>query len=359
MSSSTSSSDPARGPGGPAVTRGRDGGVYPSGHDGPVDPSGRGGRAGWGGWRTLLFVLAVLVVVEVGVRQFETRLSVDIQHVHAVGDIISDLVSEAEKADERSLLFLGNSLTRRGVDLAVLESELAEHQVADLQLAAVYPDDTSVLDWLYLYQTEAQATGAVPDVVVLSFGFWHLEDRPVNRVQTYRLGRYFVSWQGLSQLYRHDLTTLADRANVLLAKFSAAFANRQRIAERLLSFLPHYQESARIINDIANAAQSGADEPAEKSYARLTRLIAAVEGSGAELVLVAMPTRDGYDLDPRIAEIAASNGSVLVDARDVPGLNSVHFEDNLHLDPATGAKLYSEHAASLLAPILAGLGAVR
>ena len=334
MSSSTSSSEPVRSDAG--------------------EPGRRAGQA----WRTWLLVLVVLVFIEGGVRAIEDRLSVDIQHIRSIHDIADSLDDEGETTGARTVLFLGNSLTRRGLDQVVFEKTLESEGVDDLAFAEVYPDDTAVLDWLYLYGKEIAPAGT-PDFVVIDFGFWHLEDRSPWRAQTYRLGRHFVSWSALPRLFRDDVTSLADRANVALSKVSATFANRERVARRALSFLPYYEVSAQQINDLASPDDAGGADAAPESYDRLTRLIRTVEDSGAELVLVAMPTREGYDLDSRIAEIAAANGAVLVDARTVPNLGEEDFADPIHLDPDTGAALYSEHAAELLAPILAGGGPVR
>lgn len=308
------------------------------------------------GVKTLLFVVVALAMTEIGVRVVESRLSVDIEHIQGIPTIVSELARDSETAMDSSLLFLGNSLTRRGVDTEVFSMTLEDLGVEGVQLAAVYPDDTSVLDWHYLYQDMVMRANAVPDVVVIGYGFWHLEDRPVTRAQTYRLGRYYTAWEDISGLFRNDVARLGDRINVLLAKLSAAFANRERIAQRVLSFLPYYQQSARRLNDMVRDAEpAGTGDASEVTYERLIRLIELIEGSGAELILIAMPTRDGYILDPRVSQIAAASGSVLIDARQVPGLTSDQFEDNIHLDPDTGAKLYSEFSARLLAPVLPGL----
>ncbi len=301
--------------------------------------------------RTWLVVLVALVVVEMGVRAIEGRLSIDLQHIGQITRITRDLTNAGETTGDRTVMFLGNSLTRRGLDLDVLGTQLAQDGVEDLAFVTVYPDDTSVLDWLYLYESKIVPAG-VPDYVVIGFGIWHLEDRPASRAQTYRLGRHFTSWAQVPRLFRDDVTSLADRANVLLSKASAAFANRERIARRVLSFLPHYQESARMINDLQLASLAEAGEPGPRSYERLVRLIRTVEDSGAELVLVAMPVIEDFEFDPHIQDVALAAGADFVDARDVPGLKPEYFEDMIHLDPATGAPLYSEYVADQLAPLL-------
>ena len=316
-------------------------------------------RRSRGGWQTALLVVAVLVLVEVAVGAVETRLSVDNQHIEEIGSIVADLEAVGQEEGATTVLFFGNSLTRRGVDLPKFEEALAANGAPNVETAAVYPDDTSVLDWLYLYESTIASGEAVPDTVVIGFGIWHLEDRAISRAQSYRLGRHFVSWSALRELFANDVTSLPDRANVLLSKLSATFANRERIAQRVLSFLPYYQESARAINDMNLASNAVNAVATEKTYDRLARLITTIEDSGADLVLMAMPIQVEWPLDPRIAEVAGDNGATYIDARDVAGLTLDMFEDDLHLNPATGTPLYTDHAATLLAPLLATTGDVR
>ncbi len=335
----------------------------PSGGPGPGDAAGSGAagagttmapaRTRW--WlylRTPAFVLAVLLLVEVGVRATEERLSLDVKHIHDMGRIVSDLAA----APGPSLLFIGNSLTRRGVDVDLMRAGLDEDGAGEWNVAAVYPDDTAVLDWIYLYDRYVVEQDAVPDVVAVGFGIWHLEDRPISRAQSYRLGRYFASGRMLGQLVNTEMTNLADKMNVLLSHYSAAFANRERISRRVLSLLPGYEESAQRLNDLLKASDD-APETAP-TYEHLRRLVAEVEGSGADLVLVAMPTRAGYDLDPQLVRVAEEAGARVVDLRDVPGLTTAMFLDPLHLSPE-GAELFTRQAAEALAPLLSRSAAVR
>src|SRR5690606_3757118 len=141
-----------------------------------VNVAAKAPRTG-GGWRTALLVVGALVLVEVAVGAVETRLSVDNRHIGEIGSIVAGLEAAGSEDGATTVLFLGNSLTRRGVDLDTFERALASAGVANGAAAAVYPDDTSVLDWLYLYESAIVAEDAVPDVVVIGFGMWHLEDR--------------------------------------------------------------------------------------------------------------------------------------------------------------------------------------
>lgn len=310
------------------------------------------GRPWWHHVRVPAFVLAALLLVEVGVRAVEERLSIDVRHINRMDEIVTALVA----APGPSVLFVGNSLTREGVDLELMRAGLAANGAGEWNVAAVYPDDTAVLDWLYLYDRYVVENDAVPDVVVVGFGIWHLEDRPISRAQAYRLGRHFASDRMLGQLLGTDLTTLTDRMNVLLARYSAAFANRERVSRRVLALLPGYEESAQRVNDLLREPEEA--QASAPTYGRLERFVREVVGSGAELVLAAMPTRAGYDLDPELVRVAEAAGARVLDLRDVPGLTAAMFADPLHLDDG-GAELFSRHAAQELAPLLSPAAAVR
>src|SRR5690606_10559563 len=95
---------------------------------------------------------------------------------------------------------------------------------------------------------------------------------------------------------------LTDRMNVLLARYSAAFANRERVSRRVLALLPGYEESAQRVNDLLREPEEA--QASAPTYGRLERFVREVVGSGAELVLAAMPTRAGYDLDPELVRVA-------------------------------------------------------
>lgn len=306
----------------------------------------------WRILRTPAFVLGALLLIEMGIRLTEERLSLDIRHIRRMEGIVAEL----DASTSPRVLFIGNSLTRHGADLDLMKEVLAANGVEELSVAAIHPDDTMVLDWLYLYDRYVIEQDAVPDVVVIGFAAWQLDDRPVTRAQSYRLGRYFVSDRMLGDLVGNELSSLTERMNVLLARYSAAFAARERISRRVLSLLPSYEDSAQRVNDMLRDANE--DERARMTFERLARLVAVVEGSGAELVLVAMPIRSGYDLDPEIVRTVEAGGAHLIDLRRIPGLTADMFLDGLHLLPE-GAELYSRHTASALAPLLSRSAAVR
>src|SRR5690606_31684789 len=139
MSSSTSSSDApgrlahdrASVPSGAAEARVRDGGASDGGGTAGAPTWSRtrdraegapvtvaAGRPWWHHVRVPAFVLAALLLVEVGVRAVEERLSIDVRHINRMDEIVTALVA----APGPSVLFVGNSLTREGVDLELMRA---------------------------------------------------------------------------------------------------------------------------------------------------------------------------------------------------------------------------------------------
>lgn len=299
----------------------------------------------------LSVVLSLLLCAEVGMRILEPRLSRDVEHIQAIPTIVDTL----HAAPGPTVLFFGNSLTRNGVDLAVMEAELAGLGIDEVALAAVYPDDTTVLDWYYLFDRIASSDGRAPDVLVVGFASWHLEDRPARRAQIHRIARHFARRGAVSTVLREDLGTLPDALEFLAARVSAAFANRERVRDRVLDLVPHYRSLVRFA-DRPNAPETRPEagtEP-EPSYDLLNRFLHRARAAGTKVVLVAMPTRDGYAVDAGIERTAEDYGVDVIDAREVPGIGTDDFLDSLHLDE-DGAEAYSGYLARRLDEPLSNL----
>lgn len=298
--------------------------------------------------KVLLPLVVLLLIVEVGIRIVEPRLSLDILHIRRI-PAIADSMREAEGT---RVLFLGNSLTRYGVNLDLIGSGLEELGTSRTSLHAIYPDDTTVLDWLYLFEDAVVRAGAAPELLVIGFSHAHLTDAPVRPAQTYRLGRFSTAWQDVPRLFRHDVTELDDRVSVIASKLSAAFADRERLSSRFLDLLPGYRNSSRQINDVLGGKGVTPSGAAATSFDRLERLAAVASESGSRIVFVAMPTREHYELSPELIEALSAAGADLIDLREVDGLTREHFVDSLHMG-SVGGELYSAALTAKLQPLVA------
>ncbi len=303
-----------------------------------------------GDYRAILLALATLLAVEGAVRFLEPSLSADVRNIEQIPQELGELAS----APGEHMLFLGNSLTREGVDMKVLRPELAARQV-DLQklnFGFVYPDSADILDWFYVYRHNVNEANR-PDVLLLSFAKDGLADevRP-DAESVRRLARHHTTLADTPYVFAHDLTRLSERGDFLVSKLFVSFAHRERVRTRALDeVIPNYRETQRALSQTDTPATATIAPPPEYTYDRLERFLKLVDTEAVEVIFVAMPVREPYTLDPKLGPLIESSGARLLDLESVPRLTPAHYRDGLHLTP-DGAKVYSEVLGRKLAPLL-------
>ena len=184
--------------------------------------------------KVVLTVIVVMVAWELVSRTTASSIGRDRAHIAGFADIAKDL----HKQDSPRVLFLGNSLTEAGVDLAVIERELSAAGLGKVNMARVVPVGTDVLDWIYISQTYFTEPARMPEVIVVGFAAHHVQDAPVKRNR--RLGRYFVSPRNIGQLFSRDMPKLDDRAEILLSMYSSAVGDRPLMQEAILAAIIPY-----------------------------------------------------------------------------------------------------------------------
>jgi len=292
-------------------------------------------------------VLLVLAGSELFVRLRESALSLDVQHIRRIPSIAEDMM----RGGGRRVLFLGNSMTRNGVDAGIVEQELRARGLnAPLRIERVYPDATGLAEWYYAFNHYFVAPGRLPDVLVIGFAANDLSDtRPP---QPFRLAHYYTGARDVPEVFTHDVRDFEGRAEFLLSGLSASFANRTRMRERALDILiPHYRESAQEINRAQQTMKKKGGVPVALTYRRLERLSQLAASRGVHVIFVAMPQRESYELDPQLQPAIERAGMTFIDARAPSGLVSEAFLDEMHLS-TDGAAVYSHHLAHQLAPTL-------
>ena len=275
------------------------------------------------GLKTALVVLALLLVVEAGMRWLEPHLSADVAHIESIPQIVSQFGQTGH-----NLLFLGSSITRHGVDVDALEPVLAAEGVAPraFSLSFIYPDASDILDWTYLYGHYLSPPAAQPDVIIVNFAGDRLEDVEANPQQVRRIARHHTSLRDVPAAFTRDFTTLSQRAEFLLSKTFVSFAHRERVRMRLMATLPLYRQTQRSLNE-TQLAQASVATPAavtpttpEGRYTRLKRFLAEIDTRSVRVVFVATPVRDPYRIDPALRTLLTDEGAELIDTRSVPGL---------------------------------------
>jgi hypothetical protein len=294
--------------------------------------------------RALLFVALALAASEAGMRVAANRLSLDMQHIAGIPE-----VAEAVRRDpSRTVLFLGNSLTRRGVDLRVIGPALGKC----VRAYAVYPDDTTILDWHYTLERFFVDAGAAPSVVVVGYASFHLDDSAPYHPE--RIAQY-AGLRYAGELFANDLRGADARANYLLSSVSMAFAEGGRLKLMIFDHLiPAYRATAQWLN---SAALGEMERNTGSSLERLKRFLALCRAAGIAPVFVAMPVPGSYPLDPRIPATVAAGGGRFIDLRQTPGIDDKCYLDGHHLNPR-GAVLYSTALAPRLNAALREIFAV-
>lgn len=311
-----------------------------------------------GEWRVVLCVLAVFFGLEMIFRVGGQKLSKDIEHLRSFPEIAATLAEFPADQGTR-ILFLGNSLTRYGVDVDQFAEVCRDQFQEPVQAVKMNPDNTALADWYYGYRRYFHRQQIRPDLVIIGFEGGHLRDAPSHHPD--RLAQYYCDADDYPELTRFDLRGFEEHASYWLARASAAFGNRDRIQRRVLDdFIPDYRAGMDELNRRMNQqsqrklsqpelTQSAAEN--EPDYSRLLEFVALAERDQVQVFLVAMPVPEAYEFDRGLLEVVQSTSAVLLDCRQVPGIEPAMFFDGLHMDDQAQT-LYSRYLAEQCGPLL-------
>jgi hypothetical protein len=282
-------------------------------------------------------VALALLACEISLRMAGTKLSLDLQHIQEIPQIVAKL----RTSDHPTLLFMGNSLTRRGVIPEVLTEELSRRGFSRVHIAKIHPDDTNIADWHYLYERYVRSVSVAPDYLLVGFAEDQLSD--TQRLHIELLGGYLGGIGALSEVFRFDVRDFNNRVGYLLASLSRAYANRDRVRTQVFgAIVPHYKTSAQVMNNAVKVQRAVSGNVISWHYKRLTRFIELTKGSPTEVVFIAIPLPKPYPIDPTLESVLKENGSRLIDLRHIDGLTDNDFLDGYHLSPRGGALFTQE-----------------
>ncbi len=301
-------------------------------------------------WRVLGVVVLCFLMLELGFRLRGDVLSKDISHLRSFDRIAGELAAGPE--DDLRILFLGNSLSRYGVNQDLFVELVGQDTGQPLRAAKVNPDNTALADWYYAYQSYFDKPGRVPDVVVIGFEGGHLRDAPSHHPD--RLAYYYCRGRQPAELGQFDLKTFEERAYFTLCGLSAAFANRDRIQRRVLDMvIPSYRSGMDELN-LRMAADAEQNVEREPSYERLLKFVAMAEQDRVQIILAAMPVPEHYEFDQALLDVVHSTSAELIDCREVPGIEMGMFFDGLHMDE-DASRLYTAALAGKSEPYMSRL----
>jgi len=279
-------------------------------------------------------VLAMVLLLELFIRQYAHVLDWDREHIHQFREIIAEL---DEKPGER-IIFFGNSLMEKGIDPEIAEAKLEEVSGMECSVEKIVPVGTAIVDWIYLYDTYFNETGQHPDIIVIGFVAHHLPD--VEEVKIRRLARHFCSSKNFIPCLATELDDFETRSLGFWSRYSAIYGDQQEIQLRALSpVVPHYGYGTRKVSGIIErAAERKAEKknegkvPPPKTYHNLKRLIAMLKDAGVKAYFVPMPQPEVWDLDPNLVRTIEDSGMQIIDARAISTITPADFSDGYHLD---------------------------
>ncbi|APR84970.1 Hypothetical protein A7982_10319 [Minicystis rosea] len=253
------------------------------------------------------------------------------------------------------LAFIGNSLTERGVDPALVRASLKDDFACDASADMFVADGSHINTWRWMVEEELWKPNLTPDLLIITFYEDGLEDG--KRLEIGRLAQFFTDAGDWGELFRHDLTTLEQRADLVVSSAWATFAARERIKERVFTLLPGYTAYAQRENESTLRARSPhvADGTARDA---LSRFLGRARANGSEVLFVAFPSRPRdpkaevpYDVPVEMRQMIADAGMSYLDLRRMPELTPDCYDDDIHLNEA-GRRIYSARFARELVPFI-------
>jgi hypothetical protein len=287
-------------------------------------------------------LVASLLMADVAVRLVDDRLSGNLAHVAQIPAIFEAVGSSG---DPRSTLLLGNSLTGNGVDA----EELA--RAAGLaHVGKVAPDGTSYWDWQCLLHHELldHPQRKVSTLVVGTA--WHLMSDE-TQADASRLGALYCRLSDLASPADIGIVGPGQIGEFIAARALRLYALRDTLRNRVLAMaIPDYKRFANEQNAEHTAAgaantPSGAARPVE--YTRLTTLASRLEAHGTRLIVLMMPAKHPYDIDPALRSLDAQGHIRLLDYRNLPGIEATSFIDDMHLGAQGRSVLTAQLARDL------------
>ena len=253
------------------------------------------------GLKLLLCLFVLLLLGEGSIRVFEERLSWDVTHWKEMPDLLRNL----SKTNGQKILFLGNSLTRRNVNQQLVEKELNHLNKEKIAIARIFPDDTTIVEWPYILQSQSIDKRLLPDILVIIFFRGHLQDSPLTSENIRRIG-YFSSLSSVPEIVRQEMLSLDQSMVLLLSKASTLFRNKERIQKRALDFLPYYREIAGRVN--LQLVSKANNETKITTYWHLNHLLQIAKHNNIHVLFSPSPMLKRWVMDPKAKHIILAKG---------------------------------------------------
>lgn len=301
-------------------------------------------------WRNELIVwigvLVFLLCTEIFLRVYEPKLSVDVAHIRGTTKT-AERIAEGQLEGRTQVLFIGNSLTRAGVNSELLHSHYNRMGMKGVDFHYFYPDGGNVGAWKMAWSRYFEERGTKPDLVILCGGRSHFRDIQIDPVIA---GAYYLSWSQLPSVLRKEYPRFDDKLRLVASKVSVGFANRWRVQRRVRDMiLPH---NRAVLWDMATPEEGGeAATPSPETSRFLEELLSSIRDNEIKTAVVSMPSFRDYQVPEKRQRLVESYGAFFIDLKSPVGIELRHYYDQAHLDEE-GAEIFTRALFDRLDPIL-------
>jgi len=277
--------------------------------------------------KLLLSVFLVFIALEICLRVIDSRLSIDINHYKKMSTIIASL----NETGAKNILFVGNSLTRHGLDNITLNNTLD-----NTNSASIYPDDTTIIEWSWIIKSKVSTNQNI-DTLIISYAGHQLKDKHLEQQHFIRIAS-IVPPQDLIKVISFEALNLKESLLLGLAHYSRIFSLQERINNRVLDLLPYYRKASQTINQSLKQ-KSHKSKNNTATYTHLTSIINFCKDHKIQLIVLAIPLPSKYKLDKEITLQHNLGNLKFIDARVIPNLTKDDYLDGYHLNQNGAKKL--------------------
>jgi len=246
----------------------------------------------------------------------------------------------ARAGDRPAVLFVGNSLFERGIDVPQLRQDLPNYNVARFVVS-----DTSYFDWYYGLQ-RLFSEGSRPQIVVVGLSTRNLVLQRIEGDLSANLLIRTADVNRVGDRLRKDNTAVS---NLYFSNLSAFYGDRTQFRKWLLT---------TIMPDVESLGSSFRPKPVpdlappqllEVAQQRLQAMQKVCADNGATLVLVIPPTLNREEDAIAAVQEAGKRAGVPVLSPIHPGeLGPEYFRDGVHLTDAGAVRFTSSLSSDLL-----------
>ncbi|ODB85497.1 hypothetical protein A3195_18085 [Candidatus Thiodiazotropha endoloripes] len=295
----------------------------------------------------LTAVVLTVVLLEIGLRAFENRLSGNLNHINQIPDI----AAEYEQHQGTNILFLGNSLINEAVDISQLNRQLSD----DYLVKKITPDGTSLWDWNMILRNNLITPDMQLDYLVIGFAWGLLNDD--YRPNPSRLGGYFSGLGDGRLLFDYGMSDFAELSEFIIGWASKLFVNREAVRNKILNNLvPNYETFVQVQNQAGAPEQAVHQTQADGTlpdYRMLNDLIDQLDEQGIKLVMIAMPIEGAYSVNEKLKETLQKRAYLYKDYRDNFRSFGALYKDGVHFNEK-GREQFTTTLGKLISQELSG-----